>query len=94
MKIHQVLFGISLLTISLGAAADSAIQTNGMLSDTTSIDSLNLMKVAPCRPSGDGTYVEMITTMASVLPPADADALITRYCEECFKRKFSLSQAH
>jgi hypothetical protein len=50
------------------------------------------LRVSPCKTNGDGTYVEMITTMASVLPPAEADALLARYCEECFRRKFSLSQ--
>jgi hypothetical protein len=35
----------------------------------------------------------MITTMASVLSPAEAEAFLARYCEACNKQKLLVSQA-
>jgi hypothetical protein len=53
---------------------------------------LDVFSAAPCKASGDGTYVEIITTMASVLPQEEADAFLAQYCEACFKQKFVVSQ--
>ena len=93
MKHYQLLLGAALLTIGLNAGAGDIAKAAGNHANVAGIKSLNVLQVAPCKPSGDGTYVEMITTMASVLPPAEADALLARYCEECFKKKFAVSQA-
>jgi hypothetical protein len=71
--------------MSLGA---SGIQA----AETTQVETLDVLNVAPCKASGDGTFVEIITTMASVLPPAEAEALLARYCDECNKQKFLVSQ--
>lgn len=85
MKKIQHLVGVALLALGLNASAnDTVINTN--------IPQLNILKVAPCKASGDGSYTEMVTTMASVLPPAEADALLARYCEECQRMKFNLSK--
>ncbi|OYY95471.1 MAG: hypothetical protein B7Y41_02925 [Hydrogenophilales bacterium 28-61-23] len=60
--------------------------------NATSLDSLNVLSVAPCKASGDGTFTEMVTTMASVLSPAEADALLARYCDACNKQKFAAAR--
>lgn len=88
MKISRVLLGGALLAINLGASAGDAVTTK---SDRANVESLKVLSVAPCKPSGDGSFVEIATTMASVLPPAEADELLNRYCDECNKRKFGLS---
>jgi len=75
-----------LLVISLGA---NGIQA----AESTRLDKLDVLNVAPCKASGDGTYVEMITTMASVLPPAEAEAFLARYCEACNKQKLLVTQS-
>ena len=75
-----------LLVISLGASGVQA-------AEPAKIDTLDVLNVAPCKASGDGTYVEMITTMASVLPPAESEAFLARYCEACNKQKFLVSQS-
>ena len=81
----SVVAGI-LLVISLGASGVQA-------AESAKIDTLDVLNVAPCKAGGDGTYVEMITTMASVLPPAEAEAFLARYCEACNKQKLLVSQA-
>lgn len=84
-SVSRILFA-SLLSISLqGVAAES----EKSLVEITNLDLVNLLRVAPCKASGDGTYTEMITTMASVLPPAEAQALLDRYCDDCNRRKFA-----
>jgi hypothetical protein len=94
MKLTQLLLGVALLAIGLNAGAGDIAKAAGNHADVAGLTSLNVLQFAPCKPSGDGTYVEMITTMASVLPPAEADALLARYCEECFKKKFAVSRVH
>ena len=93
MKSPRIFLVMALVAFGLNANADDVTKTTSSASSLAGIESLNVLRVAPCKGSGDGTYVEMITTMASVLPPAEADALLARYCEECFRRKFSLSQS-
>jgi hypothetical protein len=85
MKDRKSVVAGMLLVMSLGA---SGIQA----AETTQVDTLDVLNVAPCKASGDGTFVEIITTMASVLPPAEAEALLARYCDECNKQKFLVSQ--
>jgi hypothetical protein len=92
MKSARLLLALTLLAIGLNAGADDGAKASKVSNEVASIETLNVLRVSPCKTNGDGTYVEMITTMASVLPPAEADALLARYCEECFRRKFSLSQ--
>ncbi len=95
MKAAKFLLGSLMLALSLNAGADDATSPTSIKSaDSGNIDSLNILSVSPCKTTGDGTYVEMITTMASVLPPELADAFLARYCEECYKRKFQLTQKH
>ena len=84
----SVVAGI-LLVISLGASGVQAAES----AESAKIDTLDVLNVAPCKAGGDGTYVEMITTMASVLPPAEAEAFLARYCEACNKQKLLVSQA-
>lgn len=86
MKDRKSVVAGMLLVMSLGA---NGIQA----AESTQIDTLDVLNVAPCKASGDGTYVEMITTMASVLPPAEAEAFLARYCEACNKQKLHVSQA-
>jgi len=93
MKLSQLLLSVALLAIGLNAGAGDVAKAAGNQADVAGITSLNVLQVAPCKPSGDGTYVEMITTMASVLPPAEADALLARYCDECLRHKFNVSQS-
>lgn len=45
-----------------------------------------------CKPKGDGTFAEIVTTMASVLSPAEGARLLDRYCEPCMKQRFALSR--
>ncbi len=86
MKDRKASIAGMLLVLSLGA---SGIQA----AESTQIDTLDVLNVAPCKASGDGTYAEMITTMASVLPPAEAEAFLARYCDACNKQKLLVSQA-
>jgi len=86
MKDRKTVIAGILLVLSLGA---SGIQA----AESTQVDTLDVLNVAPCKASGDGTYAEMITTMASVLPPAEAEAFLARYCEACNKQKLLVSQA-
>ena len=86
MKDRKTVITGILLVLSLGA---SGIQA----AESTQVDTLDVLNVAPCKASGDGTYAEMITTMASVLPPAEAEAFLARYCEACNKQKLLVSQA-
>jgi hypothetical protein len=94
MRTAKILLGSVLLAISLNTFADSSAPVGIMQPADAgpAAISLDILKVAPCKTTGDGTYVEMITTMASVLPPEIGDALLARYCEECFKRKFQVTQ--
>lgn len=95
MKAAKFLLGTLFLALSLNAGADDASSPTTINSaDSGKIETLNILSVSPCKTTGDGTYVEMITTMASVLPPELGDALLARYCEECYKRKFQLTQKH
>ncbi len=89
-SIHAIT-GSLLLALSLSAGAHETTGPQGSSADTIRLDPLNIMQAAPCKASGDGTFAEMITTMASVLPPAEADAFLARYCVECNRRKFTLS---
>jgi hypothetical protein len=93
MKSPRHFLAIALMAIGLHANADDAAKATHVSAEVAGIKTLDVLRVSPCKTNGDGTYVEMITTMASVLPPAEADALLARYCEECFRRKFSLSQS-
>jgi hypothetical protein len=86
MKDRKSVVAGMLLVMSLGTSGIHA-------AESTQIDTLDVLSVAPCKASGDGTYVEMITTMASVLPPAEAEAFLARYCEACNKQKLLVSQA-
>ena len=86
MKDRKTVVTGILLVLSLGT---SGIQA----AESTQVDTLDVLNVAPCKASGDGTYAEMITTMASVLPPAEAEAFLARYCEACNKQKLLVSQA-
>jgi hypothetical protein len=85
MTPSKILLGSILLALSLGAGATD---TTHSVAEPASMELLDVLNVAPCKASGDGTYVEMITTMASVLPPEQADQFLARYCEACFKQKF------
>ena len=90
--IQRALYSL-LVVFSLNASADEAsspVAINNI--DTSRMDVLSTLSIDPCIPTGDGTFVEMITTMASVLPPEMGDALLAKYCQECYKRKFQLSQ--
>ncbi len=80
---------IALLFASLGlslAAVAAEPQT------ASRPDNLNVAATASCKPSGDGTFAEIVTTMASVLPQAEGDALLARYCSDCMKRKLLVGQ--
>lgn len=85
MKKIQLILSAALLSIGLNASAnDSAIDP--------ALHKLDILNVAPCESTVDVGFTEMVTTMASVLPPAEADALLARYCDECHKMKFNLSK--
>ncbi len=88
MKITRLLLGSPLLVLALNSSAGDMINPADV---TPALESLRILQVAPCQASGDGTYTEMVTTMASVLPTAEADALLARYCDECNKVKFAVS---
>lgn len=90
MKSLQILLSATLLAASLGANAE---ETTKPVTGVTSPEALNVFSVSPCKPSGDGTYTEIITTMASVLPPAAAEAFLERYCDQCNKKKFAAARA-
>lgn len=45
-----------------------------------------------CKTDGDGTFIEIVTTMASVLPPEGATKLLNKYILPCMKRQVSLIQ--
>jgi hypothetical protein len=90
MTLSKILLGSTLLALSLGVGATDSTQS---AAETASLELLDVLNVAPCKASGDGTYVEMITTMASVLPPEEADKFLARYCEACFKQKFISAKA-
>lgn len=95
MKTAKCFISTILLAFSLNAVADDATSPSSINTlDSKNIESLNILSVSPCKTTGDGTYVEMITTMASVLPPELGDALLARYCEECYKRKFQLTSKY
>lgn len=88
--LHGTLASV-LLLVSLNTLADQTVNPAAASATPTPIETSTLLKLSPCKPSGDGTYTEMITTMASVMPPAIGDAFLARYCEECMKKKFSLA---
>ncbi len=88
MKNTRLLLGSPLLVLALSTSAGDMINPADV---SLGAESLRVLQVAPCQASGDGTYTEMVTTMASVLPAAEADALLARYCDECNKRKFAVS---
>jgi hypothetical protein len=93
MKAIQRALYSFLVAFSLNASADEVsppLVINNI--DVVSMNAPNILSIAPCKANGDGTYTEMITTMASVLPPEMGDALLAKYCQECYKRKFQLSQ--
>jgi len=93
MTPSRSILGSLILVISLNVGAQEATQPIGIHGNgPANLEPLAVLRVAPCKASGDGTYVEMITTMASVLPPAEAEAFLARYCEACNRRKFTLSQ--
>ena len=92
MKPLQFVLGAALFTIGLHAGADDAVSSVGIRTNDAGLESLDVMRVSPCKSSGDGSYVEIVTTMASVLPPELGDALLARYCDECNRKKFALSQ--
>jgi len=85
MKKIQYLVGIALLAIGLNACAADTVQI-------TNIDQLDVLSVSPCKPTGDSSFTEIVTTMASVLPPAEAEALLARYCEDCMLIKLNLTE--
>jgi len=85
MKVRKFSLGSLLLVLSLGTGGIHA-------AEQTEVVKLDAFSAAPCKASGDGSYVEIITTMASVLPPKEADAFLAQYCEACFKQKFVVSQ--
>jgi hypothetical protein len=85
MTPSKILLGSILLALSIGA---SATDTHQSATETASLESLDILNVAPCKASGDGTYVEIITTMASVLPPEEADQFLALYCDPCLVKKF------
>jgi hypothetical protein len=91
MKTSRLLLTGILLTLGLGAQAD---QGAGSPAVTSKLDVLTVLQQAPCKSGGDGTYTEIVTTMASVLPPAEGRALLERYCDACNKQKFGLVQAN
>ena len=86
MKYRNSVIASMLLVMT---SATTSIQA----AESTQIDKLDVLNVAPCKASGDGTYVEMITTMASVLPPAEAEAFLARHCEACNKQKLLVTQS-
>jgi hypothetical protein len=92
MKKIQLILSAALISIGLNVSAN--VSANDAAIDATitpAIQQNKLLSVAPCKSSADGSYTEMVTTMASVLPPAEADILLTRYCDECLKIRFNLS---
>lgn len=82
-------FALLLVSLGLSVAAVAAEPQAGTASRP---DNLNAIAALPCQPTGDGTFTEIVTTMASVLPRAEGDALLAKHCGECFKRKFLLGQ--
>lgn len=85
MDIGKFSVGGLLLALSLAAGGIHA-------AERAEVVELDVLSVAPCKASGDGTYVEIITTMASVMPPEEADAFLAKYCDACFKQKFVVSK--
>jgi|GEM_PF-7065300 len=91
MTPSKILLGSILLALSLGAGATDNSQS---ATETASLELLDVLNVAPCKASGDGTYAEMITTMASVLPPEQADQFLALYCDPCLVQKFLAAKLH
>lgn len=48
---------------------------------------------ARCTPAGDGTFADIVTTMASVLPADQANALLDKHCSPCMKQCLKVSSA-
>lgn len=93
MYASHFIFGSLFVLTSLVASAAEPISIAANSGENVMVDTIDGAHIAPCKASGDGTYVEMITTMASVLPPAEADAFLARYCDTCFRKKFLASHA-
>lgn len=88
MKSRLLLIAALVSLSSLGHAGDtgsSVVELQGM-------ERLDILRVAPCKANGDGTYTEIVTTMASVMPPEEARAFLERYCDECNRRKFAQAE--
>lgn len=93
MQAIKFLFGSLFVLSSLVASAAEPMPIAAHPGEDVMVETIQGARVAPCKASGDGTYVLMITTMASVLPPAEADAFLARYCDTCFRQKFLASHS-
>lgn len=83
------------VSLVLSCASFNAISAENMgrgVETAMPLDVLKVSGVPTCKSSGDGTFAEIVTTMASVLPPDQGDALLAKYCGECAKQKFNLNR--
>lgn len=80
---------ISSLTLGLGTASLAAPSPSNV-DQAAALQPLQTTVSKDCKPRGDGTFTEMVTTMASVLSPTDGIRLLDTYCEPCMKQKFGL----
>jgi hypothetical protein len=81
MRTPSLILTLALSSLGLNAIAGDA-----------ALDVFKVSGAAACKPSGDGTFSEIVTTMASVLPPEQSDALLAKYCSDCMKQKFNLNR--
>lgn len=89
MKHLHILFAASLLTLAHNVSAGD---TATPVTSVVGAEPISVFSAPTCKPSGDGSFTEIVTTMASVLPPEQGDALLARYCDRCNLIKFSLAQ--
>jgi hypothetical protein len=93
MRKSFVLIGAALLAVSFNATSVEGASGGAEKTASATIDVLSVSTAPACKPNGDGTFAEIVTTMASVLPAAQGDALLAEYCGDCIKKKLALSQA-
>lgn len=84
-------FLISLITLGICASSQAAPDVP-TLESKLGRQPLQAGTTADCKPKGDGTFTEIVTTMASVLAPAEGIRMLDTYCEPCMKQKFGLSR--
>jgi hypothetical protein len=88
MKLQHTLITTALLAMSLSVnAGETTAETPCPPAGPVALSD---NPGSACRPIGDGSFAEIVTTMASVLPPEESNALLARYCEPCMKQRLSI----